>query len=80
VRKALLSRTLDNDDVLQKVRKPVLITHGEIDAVVKPAVVEQHKKRLPHAQVHMMPNVGHAPFWDDAASFNGRLRAFVDDL
>jgi pimeloyl-ACP methyl ester carboxylesterase len=28
----------------------------------------------------MMPNVGHAPFWDDAAAFNGHLRAFCERL
>jgi pimeloyl-ACP methyl ester carboxylesterase len=80
VRKALLSRALDNDDLLQKIRKPVLITHGVDDAVVKPATVEQHKTRMPHAQVHMMAKVGHAPFWDDTASFNHRLSAFSNDL
>jgi hypothetical protein len=39
-----LSRTLDNDDLLPKIRKPDLITHGVNDAIVKPAVVDQHKR------------------------------------
>src|SRR5215471_7447697 len=76
VRQALLSRSFDNDDLLPTIRKPVLITHGAHDAVVKPAAVDQHKARLAHAQIHMMANCGHAPFWDDAAAFNARLRAF----
>jgi non-heme chloroperoxidase len=80
VRQALLSRSFDNDDLLPKIRKPVLITHGADDAVVKPAAVDQHKAGLAHAQVHMMANAGHAPFWDDAASFNQRLRAFSESL
>jgi len=80
VRKALFSRRLDNDDLLRKIRKPVLITHGVDDAVVKPAAVEQHRTHMPHAQVHMMAKVGHAPFWDDTPSFNRRLSAFSDDL
>jgi len=80
VRKALLSRTLDNDDLLPKIRKPVLITHGVEDAVVKPSVVEQHKARMPHAEIHMMAKAGHAPFWDDTASFNRRLSTFSDSL
>jgi pimeloyl-ACP methyl ester carboxylesterase len=25
----------------------------------------------------MIPNAGHATFWDDAASFNQRLQAFA---
>jgi non-heme chloroperoxidase len=80
VRQALLSRSLNNDDLLPKIRKPVLITQGVNDAVVKSAAVEQHKARLAHAQIHMMANTGHAPFWDDAAAFNQRLRTFAESL
>lgn len=80
VRQALLSRSLDNDDVMLKIRKPVLITHGMSDSIVKVAAVEQHKARLGHAQIHMMANTGHAPFWDDSAAFNQRLRAFAESL
>ena len=80
VRQALFSRSFDNDDLLSKIRKPVLITHGADDAVVKPAAVDQHKASMAHAQIHAMANAGHAPFWDDAASFNRRLRAFSESL
>ena len=80
VRQALLSRSFDNDDLLPKLRKPALITHGTEDAIVKPAAVEQHLGGLPHAQVHLMANTGHAPFWEDAAAFNQRLRAFAASL
>jgi pimeloyl-ACP methyl ester carboxylesterase len=80
VRQALFSRSFDNDDLLPKIRKPVLITHGAEDAVVKPAAVDQHKASMAHAQIHVMANAGHAPFWDDAASFNQRLRAFSESL
>ena len=76
VRQALLSRSLDNDDLLPRVHKPVLITHGAQDAVVKPTAVDQHKAGLAHAQIQMMANAGHAPFWDDPAAFNKRLREF----
>jgi pimeloyl-ACP methyl ester carboxylesterase len=80
VRRALLSRVLDNDDILPTVRKPVLITHGAQDAIVRTEVVEQHRSALAHAQVHVMPGAGHAPFWDAAASFNRRLAAFCDEV
>ncbi len=78
VRQALFSRAFDNDDLLPKIRKPVLITHGAEDAIVTPAIVDQHKASMTHAQVHLMANAGHASFWDDAASFNRRLRAFAE--
>lgn len=78
VRQALFSRTLDNDDLLPRIRKPALITHGAKDANLKPEIVDQHKAGLPHAQVHIMPKAGHTPFWQDSSAFNQRLRAFVE--
>jgi non-heme chloroperoxidase len=80
VRQALFSRSFDNDDLLPKLRKPVLITHGTDDAVVKPAAVDQHKAAIAHAQIQIMANAGHACFWDDATTFNRRLRAFAESL
>jgi non-heme chloroperoxidase len=78
VRQALFSRTIDNDDLLPRIRKPVLITHGAKDANLKPEIIDQHKAGLTHAQVDIVPNVAHAPFWEDASVFNQRLRAFVE--
>ena len=43
-----------------------------------PAVVEEHKASMAHAQIHLMENAGHAAFWDDAEGFNRRLRAFSE--
>lgn len=79
VRQALFSRSFDNDDILSKMRKPVLLTHGTADAVVRQAVVDQHKAMIPHAQIHLIANAGHACFWDDPPAFNQRLRAFADN-
>jgi pimeloyl-ACP methyl ester carboxylesterase len=76
----MFSRSFDNDDLLPKIRKPVLITHGADDAIVKPAAVDQHKAGMGHAQIQMMANAGHAPFWEDAASFNRRLQEFAESL
>ena len=80
VRQAMFSRSLSNDDLLPKLRKPVLITHGAADAVVKPAAADQHKAAAPHAQMHRMSNTAHAAFWADAAAFNQRLQDFCDGL
>jgi pimeloyl-ACP methyl ester carboxylesterase len=80
VRQALFSRSFDNDDLLPRIRKPVLITQGADDAIVKRAAVDQHKARLTSAQIQIMSNAGHAAFWDDAAAFNQRVRAFSASL
>jgi non-heme chloroperoxidase len=81
VRQALLSRVIDNDDVMPKLRRtPVLIVQGDQDANVKPEAVAQHTAVLPHAEVALMPGAGHAPFWDRAAEFNERVRTFCERL
>jgi pimeloyl-ACP methyl ester carboxylesterase len=80
VRQAMLSRVIDNDDRLTRLGKPVLITHGDRDQVVKPAAAEQHKARIPRGQLHVMPGAGHACFWEDAPSFNHRLEEFCETL
>lgn len=76
VRQGLFGRTLDNADLLPSIRKPVLSIQGEHDAVVKPAALEHHKADLPHAQILVIPNAGHAAFWDEAPTFNQHLRDF----
>jgi non-heme chloroperoxidase len=80
VRQGLFSRAFDNDDLLPKIRKPVLITHATSDAVVKPVVIERQMKAIRHAQVHMIDHAGHACFWDDATSYNRRLHEFAETV
>jgi non-heme chloroperoxidase len=76
VRQALFSRSVDNDDLLPKIRKPVLITHGANDAIVRAAAADPQKALITHAQVQIMAKAGHAPFWEDAPEFNRSLREF----
>ena len=78
VRQALLSRVIDNDDLLPSIHKPVLITHGTNDANLKLDIVQQHKAGLPHAQIDLVPNAVHGLFWVDSPAFNQRLREFVE--
>ena len=80
VRQALFSRAFDNDDLLPRIRKPALLVHGAEDAVVKVSIVEQHKTGMPHAQLQVMSQVGHAPFWEDSVRFNDYLRQFCRTL
>jgi len=79
VRQALFSRALDNDDLLPSLRKPVLITHGRHDAIVRPEVIERQMSSIAGARVVRMAT-GHACFWDDAAGYNASLREFAHSL
>lgn len=80
VRQALFARSVDNDELLATIRKPVLISHGAADAVVKLDVVEQHRQLLANAEVQIVPGAGHALFRDDASAFNQRLGAFAQEV
>lgn len=79
VRQALFSRAFDNDDLLPRLRKPVLITHGSADAIVNPAVIEKQMSAIAAAKIERMAT-GHACFWDDAAGYNASLREFARSL
>ncbi len=74
VREGLFSRAIDNDDVLPKISKPVLVTQGEKDAILIPAIVEQFRSGIAHSRTSLYPNSGHAPFWEDDKRFNSELR------
>jgi pimeloyl-ACP methyl ester carboxylesterase len=78
VRQGLFSRAFDNDDLLPKLRKPVLITHGAKDKVVKPLIVDQFKAAIPHAQIQLIETAGHAVFWDEPQIFHEGLRTFCE--
>lgn len=80
VRQALFDRSLDNDDLLPEIGRPVLITHGADDAVVKPAVIEEQMASIRQSRIHVMENAGHACFWDDAGAYNRHLKEFVESL
>jgi pimeloyl-ACP methyl ester carboxylesterase len=80
VRQALFSRAFDNDDLLPRIRTPLLVIQGGKDAVVVPTSVEQHRAALPHVQIRVLPGAGHTPFWGEAAAFNQHLREFCESL
>lgn len=78
VRQGLLSRMIDNDDLLPRLCKPVLITHGAADAVVTLDVIDRQMSRIGHAHIEVLANAGHACFWDMAETYNDVLRDFVN--
>lgn len=80
VRAGLFGRSLDNDDLLPRLRKPVLITHGDEDTIVLRDMAEYHASTISHAQTSYYPGVAHAPFWEDAERFNREIRAFASSL
>ncbi|HTW83608.1 MAG TPA: alpha/beta hydrolase [Candidatus Sulfotelmatobacter sp.] len=77
VREALFARRLANDDVLQAIRVPVLIAHGERDRIVDVATARHIAAQIPQATLSLYPQAGHAPFWEAQERFNAELAAFA---
>jgi len=77
VRSHMSGRPTPYDDALRKLSVPVLVTHGEKDQIVLPAVGHYTASDAPKAEASFYPEAGHMPFWEDAARFNSELAAFV---
>lgn len=80
VRRALMSRTLNHDDLLARLTTPTLVVHGVEDRIVLPSMSEHHAGLIPHARVTFFEGTGHAPFSEAAAAFNAELRDFTASI
>jgi pimeloyl-ACP methyl ester carboxylesterase len=76
VRQGLLSRHLNHDPVIATMRKPMLPSYGEQDAIVLLSMGKHLAGLAPHAKMSVYPDVGHAPFWEAPERFNRELREF----
>jgi pimeloyl-ACP methyl ester carboxylesterase len=64
-------------DRLPLIRCPVLLVVGEDDSVAPPRYTRQMHEQMAHAQVAVLPGVGHAPPIEDPEHFNGWLTRFL---
>lgn len=48
-------------EALERITAPALIVHGARDKIIHRSVAEGLCRRLPHAELHHLPRVGHAP-------------------
>jgi len=74
VRVGLFSRNLDNDAIVARMRKPLLVSWNEADPIALPAMRDHLARLAPHAKVSTYPGAGHAPFWQAPERFNRELR------
>lgn len=79
VRGALVTREIDSDDVLGTLSKPVLMSQGEEDRMVLPAMGQHIVATCRTAAATWYPKVGHAPFLEAPERFNRELAAFAHD-
>ncbi len=79
VRRRVIGRAEDYEDVLAKVDIPVLVTIGMSDVMVSPRMGEHIAAVTPGAQVSRYPATGHAPFLEARERFDRELEAFALD-
>ncbi|MFS8113027.1 alpha/beta hydrolase [Rhizobium jaguaris] len=79
IRAALLAREIDSDDVLAALTLPVLMTQGQEDTVVLPAMGRHLLACCPQATASWYAATGHAPFLENPARFNDELYHFARD-
>lgn len=77
VRAAVVARTPNPGDMLERLALPVLVTHGTHDRVILPSFGEFTASAVPNARLSLYDGVGHSPFWEDAPRFNHELAEFV---
>ncbi len=79
VRNGLRDRTVTHDTELSELDVPVLLTHGEEDAVVNLEATRTHAELIEDVETSFYPNTGHSPFWEKPVRFNSELREFILD-
>jgi non-heme chloroperoxidase len=77
VRAALVTRSVESDDVLDALTKPVLVTHGRLDTVVLPSMGERLLAKCRTSAASWFAEAGHAPFLEEPTRFNRELATFA---
>jgi pimeloyl-ACP methyl ester carboxylesterase len=77
IRAALVTRVIDSDDVLSALDRPVLMTQGQCDTVILPAMGDQILRKCRTSTASWYTEAGHAPFLEDPLRFNRELAEFV---
>lgn len=62
---------------LETIRHPTLLVGGESDLYAPPALLRMQAQHMPHAQVHVISEAGHSPYWEQPAVFNALLLEFL---
>lgn len=77
VRRALFGRPADYEALLAALDLPVLVVQGGRDEVVAPAMAHHIAATIPGAELLLMEDAGHAPFFEDTPRFNAALAGFA---
>ena len=62
---------------LESIRHPTLLMTGDSDLYTPPSLLRMQAQHMQHAEVHVVPEAGHSPYWEQPALFNEILLAFL---
>jgi pimeloyl-ACP methyl ester carboxylesterase len=77
IRASLAAREIDCDDVLAALEVPLLVTQGQADTIVLPAMAEHVLAVCPTAEASWYDGVAHVPHLEDPDRFNRELAALT---
>ena len=65
---------------LESIKHPTLLMTGDSDLYTPPALLRMQALHMPHAEVHVVREAGHSPYWEQPTIFNEILLAFLAKL
>lgn len=70
----------DNSDLVDKVNVPVLLIHGDKDAIAAHSVSVTAQKLIKGSKLLTYQDVGHAPFLEAPDRFNRDVADFLENI
>jgi pimeloyl-ACP methyl ester carboxylesterase len=62
---------------LETLARPALLLTGDSDLYTPPSLLRMQAQHVPHAEVHIVREAGHSPYWEQPVAFNRILLAFL---
>lgn len=62
---------------LESIQHPTLLMTGDSDLYTPPSLLRMQAQHMPHAEVHIVREAGHSPYWEQPVIFNQILLAFL---
>lgn len=76
-RRAMATRTMDNADLVPRLRLPVLFIMGDQDRTATPDQMRALAAQLPEARLSLFPDTGHSAFAEQPGRFNREIAEFA---
>lgn len=67
-------------DKLHEIKAPTLLVWGNQDTITPPFVGEKFKELIPHAELFLVDQCGHAPMMEQSVQFNEILERFLNKV